>query len=468
MNFIAQKTGETSVSRGFNKKKALGLALSPLLPLGVFLLRPFGMDMQQSAVIAILLLVIIWWCTGLVNKILSSAVLLTSFIFLTPASLTTIFSFPLSDNFLLIALTYLFSRGIANSKVTERFLEPLLVKYASTPLRAMLTVTAMFALTMYIIPQPLARLIIMADIFSSYLSKTGAEERTKKTLMFSVFVIYVFINMCTLKADIIINTLAVNVAELNFADWDWIRYMAVPSLAYLVLVIGLMLFLFRKDLKARFTISKSAKEGAGSKLTKRDIGMLALLGVTMAMWATESIHGVPAWLVTLASIVAMAVLGVFKLRDIKSLDVTMLVFLTAAMSIGGVMRANGTAELIFSFLGQHIPNGSPTLLITVLMFIAISMHMILGSNSTTISVVIPGLIVMCGDMLSPAIVMCVVYVTLATQWLFPFHSVGMMMGISQGSFPSSHMLKMGLPMTLLVFAAIFGLYIPWWRMLGLL
>jgi len=467
MNFIAQKTGEKTVSRGLDKKKVGGLALSPILPMGVFLLRPLGMDMQQSAMIAILLLVIIWWCTGLVNKVLSSAVLLLSFILLTPAPLTTIFSFPLSDNFRLIALTYLFSRGIANSKITERFLEPLLVKHAGTPLRAMLSVTVMLVLTMYIIPQPLARLIIMADIFSSYLSKTDAHDGTKRALMFSVFVIYVFVNMFTLKADIIINTLAVNVAQLNFTDWDWIRYMAVPSLVYLALAIGLMLLLFMKDFRTRFSVSESAKEKAGGKLTKQDIGMLVLLGATVALWATESLHGVPAWLVTLTSIVAMAFLGVFKLQDIKSLDVPMLVFLTAAMAIGGVMRANGTAELIFSFLGEHIPNGSPVLLIAVLMLIAICMHMLLGSNSTTISVVIPGFIIMCGNTISPAIIMCVVYVTLATQWLFPFHSVGMMMGVSRGSFSPSHMLKMGLPMTLLVFAAIFGLYLPWWRLLGL-
>jgi sodium-dependent dicarboxylate transporter 2/3/5 len=469
MKLIAKKVMKVSVFRLTVRSKLIKLALSSLLPLGVFLLQPLGMDLQQSAVIAILLLVVIWWSAGLVDKTVSSALLLISFICLTSAPLKVIFSFPLSNSFLLIALTYLFSRGIANSRIAEKFLEPLLVRFASTPLRAMLAVTVMFALTLYIIPQPLARLIIVADIFSAYLAKTDAADRAKKALMFSVFVIYVFINACTLKADIIINTLAVSVAQLEFTDGDWIRYMAAPSLAYLGVAIGLMLLLFRRDLaRVGLTISGDSNTQFRKRPDRRETRMLVLLGATVALWVTEPLHGVPAWLVTLTSVLLMAALGVFKLKDVRALDLPMLVFLTAAMSIGGVMRVNGTAELIFRFLGRHVPAGSSFVVITVIMIVAICMHMFLGSNSTTISVVVPGLIVMCGDMLPPAIIMCVIYVTLATQWLFPFHSVGMMIGTSQGSFQASHMLRMGLIMTFLVFAAVFGLYVPWWRLLGLL
>ena len=64
------------------------------------------------------------------------------------------------------------------------------------------------------------------------------------------------------------------------------------------------------------------------------------------------------------------------------------------------------------------------------------------------------------------IIMCITSVTLATQWLFPFHSVGMMIGVSKGYFKSRHMLKTGLVLTLVVFLAVFGLYLPWWKLTG--
>ena len=71
------------------------------------------------------------------------------------AEVKTVFSFPLSSTFLLIVLTYLFSRGVANSGLAERYLDALLTKVAGTPLKAVLLGALMLAATIYAIPQPL-------------------------------------------------------------------------------------------------------------------------------------------------------------------------------------------------------------------------------------------------------------------------------------------------------------------------
>ncbi|MEG0541998.1 MAG: anion permease, partial [Angelakisella sp.] len=377
---------------------------------------------------------------------------------------------PLGSTFWLIALTDLFSRGISNSKIAEKFLEPMLFRFADTPLKVMMFAAAILMATMYIIPQPLARLIIIADIIYCYLHKTDAPKKTKEVLMFSVFVAYVFVNSMSMKADIILNTTAVSVSGLEFTDANWISYMAVPSLIYLAVAYMIMLVLFKKDLwKISLTVNKSAKPVKFTgKMSGKDWQITAIIAVTVLMWMTESMHGIAAWLVTLVSISVMFALGILKKPDLKALDVNTLLFLTAAMSIGGTMKATGTADVIFSQLGSWIPSGSSMVYVIVIMVISVCMHMFLGSNTTTISVVVPGLIMMCGDVVPPAIIMCIIYITLATQWLFPFHSVGMMVGTSRKYFPSGHMLKMGIPMTIIVFLAVIGLYLPWWHMMGYL
>lgn len=448
-------------------KRILLIILSALVPVLIVLTRPLGFDMKQSLVVGGLLLVIIWWSTGLVNKVTASCVLLLNFLLFSGAQVKTIFSFPMSSTFLLITLTYLFSKGVLNSHMAERYLEPLLIRSASTPMRAILMSGIMLLITMYAIPQPLARIIIVADIMQMYLNKIDADEKVKSVILFGVFVMYIYVNMFTMNADIILNTTAAAVSGIEMTDGRWMLYMLVPSLLLMAAVLALIRVVFARNIAGkRLCIREPVQQKA--RVDRRDKMLLALLAVTICLWFTESLHGIPAWAVTLFSIVIMFFMGTLNLADLKVIDVPMLVFLTAAMSIGGVMSANGTADIIFSALRELLSGRSTLLTVLAVMIITMCMHMVLGSNTTTVSVVIPGIIYMCRDMLPAEIIMFIVYISSVSQWLFPFHSVGLMMGSSKNYFPSGYVTRLGLPMTILVFLAVFLLFIPWWRLMGLM
>lgn len=451
-----------------NKKNIALRLVSMLIALFVFYLHPLGMDINQSLVFAILILTLIWWSTNLVNKVLASCILLASFIFLTPTPLKTIFAFPLSESFLLIALTYIFSKGIVNSNIAAKFLDPLLFRFADTPVKIMICAVLMLILTMYIVPQPLARLIIVSDILFNYLIKTDSPQKTKRVLLLSLFVIYIFVNMSTLQADIILNQVAIRVSGVSLSDLEWIKFMALPSFIYLVIAIMVICVLFHKDLLGiHFKVNCTEDIlAAQAKVSKNDILFIALLIITVAFWMTESIHGISAWIITLVSISLMFILKILHLRDLKSLDISMLFFLTAAMSIGSVIKANGIGEIVFGELGNLLPKESTSMTIIVMVIIAMCMHMVLGSVTTTLSVVIPGIMYLLGDALPAEIIMFTIYITLASQWLLPFHSVGMMIGTSKDYFTSGDMLKFGIPMIIIVLLVIFGLYFPWWRIIG--
>lgn len=449
-------------------KRVLKVGMSLLPPLLIFLLCPLGMTPRQSSVAAALLLTIIWWCTGWVDKTVASCILIAFFLLFSGAPVKTVLAFPCSSTFLLIALTYLFSRGIHNAQLAEKYLEPMLRRFGRTPLRVLLLAVFMLVVTMYIIPQPLARLIIVADILKAYLDRTDTDTEERSTLIFGVYFIYVFVNMLTMNADIILNTTAVTVAGLSMKDAGWMRYMTVPSAIYLVAAIALLCLIFRKELMGRKVIVYQGGD-AGSKESRgerRSYRVEILAAATVILWLTEPLHGIPNWAVTLASVLVMYAFGVLKLKDLSAIDVKMLVFLTAAMSIGGVMSANGTSDCVFSVLKGLIRGDSLLGTILPVMLITICMHMILGSNTTTVSVVIPGIIYVCSDVLSAQVVMFIVYIASVTQWLFPFHSVGLMMGVSRNAFTAKHVLKVGIPLTIMVFAAVFALYIPWWRLIG--
>jgi len=453
-----------------NKKRIPHLAGIALIAAGLFFLRPFGMNAAQSATIAFILLGVAWWTTGWVHKIITSVIVLAGFLLFSGAPAATVFAFTLTDSFLLLALAYLFSRGISNSGVTDRFIEPLLLRVAKTPLRAVCTLFIILLATAYAIPQPLARLVIVSELFSRFLAKKGVDEKVKNALMHSLFMMYIFANSHHIWGDLILNGTAIAASGAGgVTNGMWISYMAVPSLVYTSITVAAFLLLFRRELpRGCMDLPPAPADSAKERNTKMDYPVLALVVATIAMWMTESLHGISAWIVILAAIAVMVALKQLRVRDLRAIDVTMLVFLSAAMAIGGVMRVSGAAEIIFLRLRFSIPGLGVSGYILVIMLVTICLHMVLGSNMTTVSVVIPGVLIMYGDVLSVEIIIFVVYITTTTQWLLPFHSVSLMIGEGKGYYPASYMLRSGLVMTALVFIAVFGLYVPWWRFMGFL
>ena len=172
--------------------------------------------------------------------------------------------------------------------------------------------------------------------------------------------------------------------------------------------------------------------------------------------------------VTLIGTVLLFGLKVLGKKDFKSIDIATLVFLTAAFSIGGVMKASGIADIVFSYIAGFFPKTMSLLYIAVLILVSMAMHLILGSNTTTFSVLLPGLIIVGDGFLSPEAILFICYTSLASHYILPFHSVGMMIGAANNFFPGRNVGKLGIPLMFVIFLAIFGLYIPWWKLMGLM
>ena len=116
-----------------NRRRALLFVLTLVLPALILLLRPLGFTLQQSVILAALVLTILWWVTGVVERTAASLFLLAAFLLCSGAPIQTVFSFPLSENFVLITVSFLFSQGISNSGLPGKLLQPLLAHFARSP-----------------------------------------------------------------------------------------------------------------------------------------------------------------------------------------------------------------------------------------------------------------------------------------------------------------------------------------------
>lgn len=453
------------------------MAASVVVPVLILLLRPLEMNFAQSATVAGVLLTIIWWTTGLVKKIPASLFLLAWFCLFSGAPAKTIFTFPLGETFIMLVVTYLFSQAISNCGLVDRVLLPLLVRFAKTPVRCILAAILAFCLTMYVIPQPLARLVLVAVVFDSFLKRTTVPKEAQQILMYAVFVFYAIVNMACKDADLIMNYVAVNSSGAAISNGEWTRAMAIPTVGYAAVVLGLFLLLFRKDLRGvRIELAPGVSPVA-TGFRKEELPPVIVIVATVILWMTSGWWGKNILLfgyvtantiVTVVSTVVLFGLKTLSKKDFSAIDIVTLTFLSAAFAIGGVMKACGAADVVFGQFRSFFPAEFSVGYLLRMVLVGMLLHMILGSNTTTLSVIVPGLVLLCGDVVGPQVVVYSSIISVAFHAILPFHSVNVMVGASNGYFPSSYVTRLGIPATAVIFLSAALIYLPYWKLIGLL
>ncbi|MCY7009210.1 anion permease [Fusobacterium simiae] len=462
-----QKVWKYIIPEKINKIWEIKMSLSILFSIIILIWKPFNLTFQQAVVVTNTILVVIWWSTGIVKKIPASLFLLLIFYIFSGASIKKILSFSLSETFLMIIVTYLFSQGITNSGLIDKIFQPLLIKLVHTPCQCLIAIAGIFYLTMYIIPQPLARLIIVASVFYRFLQYTDSPKKTKNVIMYGVFVASAVVNLSTKDADIIMNNVAASFSEVPISNKLWVYYMFIPTLITCCLLGILFIYIFRKELMGIY-LKNMKKENKITPFSTQQKLAIVVIGMTVLLWATNSIHGINNTLITVISTIILFGIQILHKEDWKSIDITTLIFLTAAFSIGNIMKFCGAADKVFGQLQTIFPSKFSLLYICVMVLITMLLHMILGSNTTTLSVVIPGLMVLCSQVVKSPIIVFISVISVSFHAILPFHSISLMIGVSNNYYPAKYVTKLGLPVTLFVYLVVIGIYIPYWYIIGLL
>jgi len=437
-----------------------------MAPALILLTRPLGMTLTQSLVSGTLVLTIIWWVTGIVGKTKASVMMLLVFSIFGGAPLVEVFRFPLSSNFTVIFFSFIFSDGIMNSGLTKKLMEPLLQRYSKTIHQLMGLILLLNFSLVFMIPQPFSRLIILGMLLNHYFERIGLDEALGQVLLFFTFTSSVVINMMFIRGDIILNNALLAFAGIEVTQALWIKVMLVPTLFFLALSYGLTHLVFRRILRG-YSYDRE-KHLEGEQLSRKDLINLALVVATVLLWITEAYHGISDAVVIVIGTGMLALVRVVTLRDLKAVNVELLVFITAAFSIGSVMSHSGIAGVALAPLSRLLPQDFGGLYLMGLILLSMGMHMVLGSNLTTLSLLVPSLMIVGVNGISPIAVTFTVYLAVTGHYILPFHNVLLLVGNGKGFFLDRHIARYGIPLTVLVVASVLGIYLPWWRLVGII
>lgn len=441
----------------------LKVLLSLSVPLILMFIKPIEMTLEQSIILGSLFLTIIWWGTGWVYKDVASMFLLIIFIIFGNTPIKSVFFFPLSSNFILVISSYLLSQGIVNSNVADNFSSFILSKYCYNSKRLVIMSFILGILLIFVIPQPFPRVILLASIYINFLKNTSVNEENKRVLIFSVFVASAVTSLMFLNGDVIINYSAMKFGGINLSYLEWAKYMALPTLVTSAIILISFLLLFRKNLNDKFNFEKEDK----LVVTKSGKKALLITALVVILWLTETLHGISSANVALLGTLLMFVAQIIKIRDLKVINVSLLIFLTAEFAIGKVLLGSGVAEKLSDSLIGFFPSAESIMYIPFIVFLIMFLHMIMGSLVTAISVLIPTLITLTAGNLSTEFIVLLTCASVCFHFILPFHHVSIMIGYGNGYYENRHTIKMGVALSAITVLVVLFIYIPWWKMFGI-
>jgi len=114
---------------------------------------------------------------------------------------------------------------------------------------------------------------------------------------------------------------------------------------------------------------------------------------------------------------------------------------------------------------------NPFLFAGLVTVVGVAIHMVLGSVLAVMGIVIPTILTFTASSgMDPLVPSLLVYTTLAMHYVLPFHHMNMLVGLGddQGLYNDKEVMRLGIPLTVIVFVTTIGVEIIWWRITGLL
>lgn len=376
----------------------------------------------------------------------------------------------------LVIGAYLIASAVKDSGLGERIAYAFMLRFVKGYQSLVISIFALTFILSLLIPHPFPRAFLIMSVVTVIAASAGYGDEDKGKLGFLVFAAAAPGSMFFLTGDSTLNPLvaqySVEAGGINPGFMDWFLYMSVPMLVALLCTMFLGLILFKPSRELAYNREEVlAKQAALGKLTVKEIRTIVWLVIAIALWLTVSGDYI-GW-VTLGIGVALSlpIIGeVLTPASWNAVDIKSLMFLTAAMAIGSVGGATGMNAWIADVV---LPNAVPeNIYVLALLIAALTMiiHMFMGSVMAVLGVCVPAFIAFtAGTSVSPLAVALMVFSAINIHYILPFHNLPILVGEGKdaGGYTSKEAMRMGIPLTLVVFIVVL-VEAFWFHMLGLM
>ena len=405
-----------------------------------------GLSYQATAVLGILIMAIVWWITGVLPEFVTAVVMAVLFVVVAGISVGATFSTFASSTWWLLLSAFTLGVGMKTSGLMRRIALAIVRKFPRTfrcqVIAQLVTGTVLGPL----IPSLAVKGAMLAPLAMSIGDELGYERQGKRaTGLFAAMLVGIrtvapTIVSASVTGYALMATLPADVQEqFNMASWF------VAALPWLVVVLALNYFLImgmygRGEASACDAVEDSPSDTVGApgnaqsleqsslRCGTRFVGaaecadskqdeaessvaepsrggtdlndnqsipdglgplsvvekrMLAIILVTVVLWATEPFHHISAMAVGLAALVFMFVLKVIDVPAFKSgVNWTSLLFIGIALGLGSVFAEAGLNDWVMQTCGPAFQAlaGNPYLLVLGIGVITVVLRFLIVSE----------------------------------------------------------------------------------------
>ena len=405
-----------------------------------------GLSYQATAVLGILIMAIVWWITGVLPEFVTAVVMAVLFVVVAGISVGATFSTFASSTWWLLLSAFTLGVGMKTSGLMRRIALAIVRKFPRTfrcqVIAQLVTGTVLGPL----IPSLAVKGAMLAPLAMSIGDELGYERQGKRaTGLFAAMLVGIrtvapTIVSASVTGYALMATLPADVQEqFNMASWF------VAALPWLVVVLALNYFLImgmygRGEASACDAVEDSPSDTVGApgnaqslkqsslccgtrfvdaaecvdskqdeaensavessrggtnegdskpipdglgQLSVMEKRMLAIILMTVVLWATEPFHHISAMAVGLAALVFMFVLKVIDVPAFKSgVNWTSLLFIGIALGLGSVFAEAGLNDWVMQTCGPAFQAlaGNPYLLVLGIGVITVVLRFLIVSE----------------------------------------------------------------------------------------
>lgn len=187
------------------------------------------------------------------------------------------------------------------------------------------------------------------------------------------------------------NAIAVDALNIHGIEFGFLEWMMVGFPVAIILVLLLWYFLTKKYV-AQVTIidlnflnmEESQSNGKLFRLKRKMV--LIVLTITLLLWLTGNLHGIPAAAVSFIPIMLLTMLSIVSSEDVRKLPWDTLMLVAGGLSLGLAIQETGLAEYYVGLIQNYALN------IYMLMFLFSVLTIVLSnimSNTATATILIP-------------------------------------------------------------------------------
>ena len=258
--------------------------ISLILGAVIFLLSPYDFKLTGAVVLSVEVLVL--WGGSAVDNAAVSLIFLLGALGFSIASFKTLFYFPTTENFYLIILSYIITKGVTDTGTASVFSKNIMEKIVKNPILLIVFSYAAGFLLIFFIPQPFPRVILLAAFYREFFKSQNINEKSREILYFSIFTASTFTSMFFMSGDMLLNYVVVAISKADINWTQWALYMSVPAFCTCILTFILFLLVFKKEIKScSFKNLNSKKEKIS--LTAEQKKMFFVCSVIFLGFATQ-------------------------------------------------------------------------------------------------------------------------------------------------------------------------------------